>query len=58
MVVYPSKRRYDKKNVVRVSVAFNRSTEPELVDYIGSIGNKSGHIKDLLNAEMKKREDK
>lgn len=58
MVVYPSKRRYDKKNVVRVSVAFNRSTEPELVDYIESIGNKSGYIKDLLKAEMKKREDK
>lgn len=58
MVVYPSKKRYDKKNVVRVSVAFNRSTEPELVDYIESIDNKSGHIKDLLKAEMKKREDK
>ena len=58
MVVYPSKRRYDKKNVVRVSVAFNRSTEPELVDYIESIDNKSGYIKDLLKAEMKKREDK
>ena len=28
MVTYPSKKRYDEKNVVRVTVAFNRKPTP------------------------------
>ena len=34
MVVYPSKKRYDAENVVRVTVAFNRNTDPEATEFI------------------------
>ena len=33
-MVYPAQKRYDAKNLVRVSVAFNRKTEKEITERI------------------------
>ena len=54
MVVYPSKKRYDAKNIVRVTVAFNRNTEPELVERIEKEEKKASFIKQLVKEQIEK----
>ena len=53
-MVYPSKQRYDKKTLLKVSIAFNRNTEPELIKLIESKENKAGYIKSLVKQDYKK----
>lgn len=49
---YPSKKRYDAKNVLRVAVGFNRRTEPELVARIEREDNKAGYLKRLVREDL------
>lgn len=53
-MVYPSKQRYDKENMIKVNVSFNRRTEPELAARIEAEPNKAGYIKDLIRADIEK----
>ena len=53
-MVYPSKQRYDRENMIKVNVSFNRKTEPELVVRIEAETNKAGYIKDLIRADIEK----
>lgn len=55
MVTYPSKKRYDKENIVRVSVGFNRKTEPELVARVEEEENKAGYIRSLVQQDVDRR---
>ena len=50
----PASYRYDKSNRVHVKVAFNRKTEPELVERIQGEENRSGFIKRLIRDEMER----
>ncbi|MBS6940737.1 MAG: hypothetical protein KH142_04515 [Slackia piriformis] len=58
MVTYPSKKRYDKENIVRVAVGFNRRTEPELVERIEEEENKAGYIRSLVREDVERRKKK
>ena len=58
MVTYPSKKRYDKKNVVRVTVAFNRKTDPEVTEFIEHKENRGEYIRQLVRDDFAQREDK
>ena len=58
MVTYPSKKRYDKENIVRVAVGFNRRTEPELVERIEEEENKEGYIRSLVREDVERRKKK
>lgn len=57
MVTYPSKKRYDKANIVRVAAGFNRKTEPELVERIEEEENKAGYIKRLVREDVERRKE-
>ncbi|WP_303202840.1 hypothetical protein [Raoultibacter timonensis] len=60
MTYYPTNYRYDKKNRVKVTVGFNRKTEPELTDWMEEKENKSGYLKELAQKDMEqaKRQEK
>ena len=45
-------QRYAKENVLKVIVGINRRTEPELVEKVESVENRSGYIKDLIRADI------
>ena len=45
---------YRKKNVRQVVLKFYKNTEADLVEYINSLDNVSGKIKELLRKEMKR----
>lgn len=56
MAYYPANYRYDKENRVKVTVGFNRRTEPELTDWIEKHENKAGYLKRLAEDDMKRAE--
>lgn len=45
-------KRYRQKAILRVNVDFNRNTEPELVEKIQSVENRSRYIKDLVKRDI------
>lgn len=55
MVTYPSKKRYDKENILRVAVGFNRRTEPELVERVEEEENKAAYIRSLVREDVERR---
>lgn len=58
MVVYPSKKRYDTKNVVRVTVAFNRNTDPEATEFIEHKENRGEYIRQLVRDDIARKKKK
>ena len=51
-MVYPAQKRYDKKTLVRVSVAFNRNTEPELAARVEKEENRAKFLKRLVKEQI------
>lgn len=54
MVTYPSKKRYDAKNIVKVTVGFNRNTEPELVERIEAEEERVAFLKQLVREQIER----
>ena len=48
-------KKYNAANVVRINLVVNKKTESDLYDFIFSLENKSGFIKNLIREEMKRR---
>lgn len=44
--------RYEKKNVVRVTFKVIKTTEPDILEKLESVENKSGYIKSLIRADI------
>ena len=51
---YEPQLRYKRANIMRVSVDFNRKTEPELVERIEAQENKSGYLKQLVKEDIQR----
>ncbi len=51
-MVYPSKQKYDKKNLVKVNVSFNRNTDREMAEYMERKENRGEYIRGLVRADM------
>lgn len=58
MVAYPSKRRYEARNVVRVTVAFNRNTDPEATEFIEHKTDRSEYIRQLVRDDIERSKKK
>ena len=54
MVQYPAQKRYHEKNILHVGINFNRATEPELVEKMESVKNRSAYIKDLVRDDIER----
>ena len=54
MPTYPSKKRYDEKNIVKVTVGFNRSTEPELVERVEREASRATFLKRLVREQVER----
>lgn len=46
--------RYEKKNVVRITFKVIKTTEPDILEKLESVENKSGYIKSLIRADIEK----
>lgn len=49
---YPSKRKYERETMLKVTVGFNRHTEPELVEMIEAQDSRAGFLKGLARREL------
>ena len=49
---YPANKRYQHKNLLRVTVEFNRNTEPELVERMEQQESKAGYLKRLVKEDI------
>ena len=54
MVYYPTNARYEKENLLKVSVAFNRKTEPELVAKMEEQEHKASYLKRLVKEDIER----
>ena len=54
MVKNPAQKRYHEKAILHVGVNFNRNTEPELVEKIESVENRSAYIKGLVRDDVER----
>ena len=54
LVYYKSNAKYEKENLLRVLVKFNRKTEPELVERMESQENKAGYLKRLVKDDIER----
>ena len=54
MVQHPAQKRYHDKNILHVGINFNRNTEPELVEKMESVENRSAYIKGLVREDVRR----
>ena len=49
---YPANKRYEQNTLLKVTVAFNRNTEPELVERMEQQESKAGYLKRLVKEDI------
>lgn len=54
MTYYPSSAKYERDNLLRVMVKFNRKKEPDLVERMEQQENKAGYIKRLVKEDIER----
>ncbi len=57
MTYYPSSAKYERENLLRVMVKFNRKTEPELVERVEQQESKAGYLKRLVKEDIERDGD-
>ena len=50
-----AKAKYDEKNTVQVKLKLNRKTDEDIIDALERSGNKQGYIKELIRADLQKK---
>lgn len=51
---HPSKSRWEKENMIQITVKINRNQDPELYDLLQQAESKSGLARDLMNQAIRK----
>lgn len=52
--MYPTEKRYRDRSILHVGINFNRNTEPELVEKMEKVPNRSRYIKDLIREDLER----
>ena len=52
-------KKYDQewksKNIKQFKIGLNRNTDADIIDFLDTLDNKQGYIKDLIRRDMKKQ---
>ena len=57
-MVYPSKKKYDAENTVKVTVTFNRHTDPEATARIEAEPRRAEYIRQLVRDDVRRQGEK
>lgn len=49
---HPSKNRWERENIVQITVKINRNQDPELYELLTKADSKSGTVRELLRAGL------
>ncbi len=50
---YTAQKKYHAKNRQTLTLSFMKSTEQDLLDYLETVPNKAGYIKELIREDIK-----
>jgi len=54
-------KKYDQdwkaKNTTRVTVRLNNNTDEDIIEFLSTLDNKQGYIKELIREDMKRQSD-
>ena len=45
--------KYNKDNIIQISVKLNRSTDKDIIDHLDHVESKQGYIKDLIRKDIR-----
>lgn len=45
--------KYNKDNIIQISVKLNRSTDKDIIDHLDQVDSKQGYIKDLIRKDIR-----
>ena len=45
--------RYDRAHTVQIKLKLNKTTDADILERLGTIGNKQGYIKALIRADIR-----
>ncbi|MEG1753005.1 MAG: hypothetical protein RR234_03750 [Christensenella sp.] len=45
--------RYDRENIVRLSMKLNKKTDAEILQKLAIVSSKQGYVKDLIRKDIK-----
>lgn len=48
-----AKAKYDQQNTVQLHFKLNKRTDSDVIEWLNSIENKQGYIKELIRADIK-----
>ena len=51
---YPSKKKYERETMLKVTVGFNRNTEPDLVERVSKEESRAGYLKRLVKEDIRR----
>lgn len=54
MAYYPANKRYAEKNLLKVTVSFNRKTEPQLVERVEQEEKRAAYLKRLVKEDVER----
>ena len=54
MTYYPANKRYERDTLLKVTVSFNRNTEPDLVERMEEQDSKAGYLKRLVKEDVER----
>ena len=48
--------KYNKRETKQIGLKLNRTTDADILERLAEVSNKQGYIKELIRADMKKRQ--
>lgn len=53
-VKYAPQNKYDKNNTVQIKMKLNKNTDADIIEFLGTVENRQGYLKELIRNDMKK----
>lgn len=54
---YSAQTAWNAANTTRVAIKLNNNTDRDIISYLDSLDNKQGYIKELIRADMARKEN-
>lgn len=54
-VKYAPQNKYDKNNTIQIKMKLNIKTDADIIEFLETIENRQGYLKELIRNDMKQR---
>ena len=51
---YASQNKYDKNNTVQIKMKLNKNTDADILEFLETMENRQGYLKELIRNDIKK----